>query len=609
MKSIFWEVFGNNSNTESKKSFSPLATSRMKKIEEISLLGVEFVSLPSPSNEEAENKENESESDWHFSNYGQELYNAFYNKKYHKVVSLVDIVDLNQKEVSEIFLKSYRKLISKASEKSNYKIALKWSTEMLQKLQFLVTDYDKNRHNRLVEKLNKEGIKHNFSSTENKKSSSKFKIIGDHRWGIINVKRLSFDERPSTQFKEHYFVKDGVISIAKGSSLKYYEHYKSVLQFSQNNGEIKIIGLNQDIYRIYVNFFNPQFAILSSDCVLYSYNLGFDLSSQIDLKDLDVVKNFIQYTSSFDELKRFIRCVAVTPQSENILFTIVDEAYLLDKSGKIIWGVKSPTKEGYTKFSKRIKKEVSSKGVQDALNYLGLTFPFSNEDVKVKYRLLAKLYHPDLHPNDPESKSKFQKLQSSYQYLLGSNPEDYFEKQDQEISVYRDNSSSLEIEIPGEGLFEMGMYYGYLAGCDWIYSAGHSNSSGNIYLGTYSGRIFELNVYGQIQRVYDVGTLPNTVLEHKNFLYILAGGRAYILQDKKVFSFIDIYQDGKIRFCEDGFVLLSKKSFQFYDVTGNKKFEMQSEDPIRKFFKQDNVYIIETRQDRAIISKTDNTSM
>ncbi len=83
-------MFGNNNNTESKKSFSSLATSGMKKIEEISLLGVEFVCLPSPSNTEAENKEKESESDWHFSNYGQELYNAFYNKKYHKVVSLVD---------------------------------------------------------------------------------------------------------------------------------------------------------------------------------------------------------------------------------------------------------------------------------------------------------------------------------------------------------------------------------------------------------------------------------------------------------------------------------------------------------------------------------------
>jgi molecular chaperone DnaJ len=49
---------------------------------------------------------------------------------------------------------------------------------------------------------------------------------------------------------------------------------------------------------------------------------------------------------------------------------------------------------------------------------LGLPFDADEEEIKKAYRRLVKSCHPDLHPNDPEARQKFENLTTAYQGLL-----------------------------------------------------------------------------------------------------------------------------------------------------------------------------------------------
>ena len=58
---------------------------------------------------------------------------------------------------------------------------------------------------------------------------------------------------------------------------------------------------------------------------------------------------------------------------------------------------------------------------KDYYDTLGVSKSASQDDIKSAYRKLAKLYHPDLHPNDPECAQKFKEINEAYEVLGDSN--------------------------------------------------------------------------------------------------------------------------------------------------------------------------------------------
>lgn len=57
----------------------------------------------------------------------------------------------------------------------------------------------------------------------------------------------------------------------------------------------------------------------------------------------------------------------------------------------------------------------------DYYKILGVDRNIPQKDVRAAYRKRAKLFHPDLHPNDPKAKAKFQALNEAYEVI--SDPE------------------------------------------------------------------------------------------------------------------------------------------------------------------------------------------
>ncbi|MBQ3864668.1 MAG: molecular chaperone DnaJ [Clostridia bacterium] len=54
---------------------------------------------------------------------------------------------------------------------------------------------------------------------------------------------------------------------------------------------------------------------------------------------------------------------------------------------------------------------------RDYYEVMGVPKNASEADIKAAYRKLAKQYHPDLHPNDPEAEAKFKEVSEAYEVL------------------------------------------------------------------------------------------------------------------------------------------------------------------------------------------------
>ena len=61
--------------------------------------------------------------------------------------------------------------------------------------------------------------------------------------------------------------------------------------------------------------------------------------------------------------------------------------------------------------------------IDDPYRVLGVSRNASKEEIKKAYRQKAKLYHPDLHPDDPDAGDKMNEINEAYDMLM--NPEKY----------------------------------------------------------------------------------------------------------------------------------------------------------------------------------------
>ena len=609
---IFSKIFGknklNNFTDSDKKDNKIVSISKKRtklKPKEIDISRANYIPFPkAPEVWKVKGKKYGKTSwDWLNNKINYQIYRAYNEQKYNKVISFYDQISEKhlQGEPGNLLLKAYRKIIQNWKNKNRPKVAIKWSAEMFEKLTFLINDTDRRRHNKLIDQLDKEGVKHLFKKFDIIKLKTepepKFKLVTENNWKISTVNKIPQKDRPDTSFKDHFFIQNGILGIDPKGRVKGFENFKSVLSITNTQGEIYNKGLAYDIYRSYISPINSGFAFLSSDCVMHVYNINLEQVSIIDLKEFSQIKKFQDSLSTFDELKRFIRCVTVSPSMDKYLFTIVDEAWCIDKWGNTIWCLKSPLKKGFTKFTTRAETIALKSEIEEALGFMGLSFPYNPEDVKIRYRELAKKYHPDLNPNDKHAKSKFQKLQSYFEYLTGSKPP--LIQEEKEIAYYRDDSTYSKTEIPGIGVLEMGMMYGGIAGVDWIYSASFSNKTNNAFIGTYSGRIIELDPYGNAINVFDIGNVPDSIIETEDCLYILTGTRLYLIKDNKLCSLQDVFEQGKLLIAKNGFGLLSNKKLQLFSNNGKKLLELISKDPIRRISIKTDKLNIETRQDKA----------
>ena len=57
---------------------------------------------------------------------------------------------------------------------------------------------------------------------------------------------------------------------------------------------------------------------------------------------------------------------------------------------------------------------------KDYYEILGISKTATEAEIKSSYRTLAKKYHPDLNPNNPEAELKFKEVSEAYEVLINA---------------------------------------------------------------------------------------------------------------------------------------------------------------------------------------------
>lgn len=55
--------------------------------------------------------------------------------------------------------------------------------------------------------------------------------------------------------------------------------------------------------------------------------------------------------------------------------------------------------------------------ITEACKLLGISITADNEEIQKRWRIVARKYHPDLHPNDPDAKANYKKYRDAYEVI------------------------------------------------------------------------------------------------------------------------------------------------------------------------------------------------
>jgi hypothetical protein len=300
------------------------------------------------------------------------------------------------------------------------------------------------------------------------------------------------------------------------------------------------------------------------------------------------------------QLKNHIRCVALSRDGTRYLVTVVDEAWCINLDGEVVWGLKMPTKEGYSPSGTAERKGETSDQVSKALGFLGLAFPVSPDDVKRRYRELAKQYHPDLNGGDHRSLEKMKELNLAVEAVTGLTgeavPEFTGVRYAKELQ-----RSTIETEF-GTLNISTQMVVSESFAVDWIYAAAFGAQTNDTYLATYTGRIVLVDSSGAPKCSYEIGAVPKAIIDTGDFLYIQTDTRLYVIKGTQLFRLLDIYDGGDLIVWKDGFGLLEKKRFRWFGPDGAYLGCVVSKDPLRRAFWNAGDLIVESRQARARVA-------
>jgi len=420
-------------------------------------------------------------------------------------------------------------------------------------------------------------------------------------WRIIAIEKIPMAERPDPAFRMMYPTKAGIFMLDDlGNAAGLGQIEAAVLCYDRSGTLTAKERLLHDIYRANVHPGGLGLIAMSREYVVHAYDEKLKMIFETALlKSPEIRMLRKRFEIQDDQLKNHIRCVAISRDAGRYLFTAVDEAWCIDSGGRGLWGAKLPIKDGWTRVTKPSLNFGTRTEVGQALALMNMALPFSPTDLKQRYRELAKQWHPDLNPGDPNANEKMKHLNSALEILTGVDA----------TMLPRYTNATFTHEM-GRDQFEVGghkftitinMQMSEIQVSDWIYAANFASNSDQAYLAGYSGRIILVDANGKGVRAYDIGSVPRRIIDTGNYLYLLTDTRLYVLRDDALHALIDTFSSGELVVAQNGFGLLEEKSLRWFTQAGDYLGCVLSKDPIRRVYWTDKGMIVESRQRRAVI--------
>jgi len=429
-----------------------------------------------------------------------------------------------------------------------------------------------------------------------------FEVRGADGWRIEAIDKIPTGERPDTAFRRLHPLDSGLLMVDDlGKAGGMGQVPAAVIRYDRAGELIAKKPLLHDVYRINVNPMGRGLIAMSRDCVVHAYDDMLELTLETALWDAPEIRAIRKrFDIRNDELKNHIRCVALSRDGSRYLFTAVDEAWCVGVDGRARWGTRLPITDGWTRVPERSEKFGTSSDVQQALSLIGLSCPFTQEDVKNRYRQLAKEWHPDRNPHDPKATERMKELNLAVELITGI---------DQNAlpayagAYYAREMSRSETEAGGRRLtLTASLVVSEIHAADWIYAASFAGWSDATFLAGYSGRVVMVTESGEPVRAYGIGSVPRRIVDTGDYLYILTDTRLYVLKDETLHAIIDTFDGGDLIVAQTGFGLLENRRFRWFCEDGTYSGSVVTRDPIRRVYAAPGGITIETRVRRAFVS-------
>lgn len=420
-------------------------------------------------------------------------------------------------------------------------------------------------------------------------------------WELESVESIPTGERPETAFRQIHAIDSGLVLLDDlGKSDRFGPAPASVLRLGRA-GTVEGGGpLRHDVYRFGANALGRGFIAMSKGCVAHAYDADVELILQTDLRTAPEVAALRgRLGIGEDELKNHLRCVAMAGDNGRYLVTGVDEAWCMQVDGRGLWALRLPFQEGWERVAGASGSYGTQADVVGALDLFGLSLPVSTDDVKRRYRELAKQWHPDLNPGDPSATERMQAVTGAAEILTGIDPASMhlyagtvFSR---ELSRREAHSGSARVTLKAR-----------LSGderqaADWIYAAGFAGRSHDVFLAGYSGRVIHVDGEGQPLRAYDIGAVPRQIVDTGDYLYLLTDTRLYVLQGDVLVALVDTAESGDLVIAQTGFGIIEKNRFRWFNEDGVYRGTVTAKNPLRRVYSTPAGMVVETRQRRALI--------
>jgi len=439
------------------------------------------------------------------------------------------------------------------------------------------------------------------SVTEIIEPADHFEVRDTNGWEIETIEKLPPEEKPDTAFRQLHPLHSGLLMVDDLGKAEGLGRVPAAALRYGRSGELLVKKpLLHDIYRIDVTPMGRGLIAMSKNCLVHAYDDALESIIDTSLADSPEIRAIRKrFDISDDQLKNHIRCVALSRDGSRYTFTVVDEAWCVGTDGRGLWGVKLPIKDGWTRIAEPGEAFGTSGEIQQALSLMGMSYPFTPEDMKKRYRQLAKQWHPDLNPGYPKATELMKALNRAMQLLTGID--------ENALPAYtgvqyaREMCRS-EINVGGMKLTMTASYVvGEIRAADWIYAAKFAGRSDAVFLAGYSGRVLAVSESGEAIRAYDIGSVPRRIVDTGDYLYILTDTRLYVLRNEALHMIIDTSGGGDLIVAETGFGLLEKKRFRWFCEDGTYSGSIVTKDPIRRVYAPPGGITVETRTRRAFV--------
>lgn len=430
--------------------------------------------------------------------------------------------------------------------------------------------------------------------------SDSFELADASGWTLRSVEKIPMEQRPDTAYRRFFSSLDGLFLVDDlGKTDAFPDAPASVLRYDHRGNEVASAPLLHDIYRISVNPLGRGFAALSRGAVLHAYDDALRPFLETGLSDYPEVRALQSRMGLGSELRSYLRAVALSHDTSRYLVTAVDEAWCFSRGGEALWGRKLPLKEGWREVAQPAGEAGTSEEIQEALRLMELRLPISANEIKQRYRDLAKSWHPDLNPGDTAAGERMQALNHAAEILTGVNSTALPRYTG---SRFQNVVDTLTVEDEGVGIqISIGMEAGPLYAADWIYAAAFAGRSGGVFLAGYSGRIVQLDESGEAVRAYDIGVVPRAIADTLDYLYFMTDTRLYVLRGEELHAIVDTFDGGELVIGQTGFALIEKKRLRWFREDGEYLGSVITKAPIRRAYHDGSALVVETRQQRAAV--------